>query len=465
MANLADVDLLRRIQELETENAVLREHDVAQHGVDQSAGSVPPPGGTPAATGRRRRGWWWTLLATVLITIGALLAPLAVVASWANVVLTDTDRFVAAYAPLADDPRVQSYITAQTLDVIDEQIDIPKLTSDVIDGITGLGTGPAATQALNLLKGPAANGVQSLIANAVTNFVASDAFSNVWTTALRVSHSQLVAAMQNDPNAAITLGGNGSIGIQLGPIVDAVKAALVAQGIDLANQIPSTDRTIVVAQSDALPTLQLAYGLAVSAGVWLPWIALLFLAVGVLVARRRSIALIWAAIALALSMVVLAVSFAVGSLALISAVSPSLLPSDVAGLLYETVTGDMRATTVAVLVLAVVVAVVAWLAGPFAVPRRLRGLAAEGASAIRVAAERRDVTTGRVGEWIYSRRVLLRSAVAAIGAAIVLFVRPLTPGLTIWTLVLAAVVIGILEILQRPAVTVSVTGDEAPAIA
>jgi hypothetical protein len=186
----------------------------------------------------------------------------------------------------------------------------------------------------------------------------------------------------------------------------------------------------------------------------------------VVVARRRSIALIWAAVALALSMVLLAVSFAVGSLVLISAVSPSLLPSDVAGLLYETVTGDMRATTVAVLVLALVVAVVAWLAGPFAVPRRLRGLATEGASAIRVAAERRDVTTGRVGEWIYSRRVLLRSAVAVIGAAIVLFVRPLTPGLTIWTLVLAAVVIGILEILQRPAVTVSATtGDEAPAIA
>ena len=450
MADLTNVELLRRIEELEAENRGLREQDLTE------TAEIAP---AAVATPRKRRGWGWTLLAVVLITIGSLLAPAAVVASWARVVLTDTDRFVATYAPLADDPAIQAYITDQTLDVINDQIDIPQITNDVIDGITDLGTGPRATEALELLKGPAASGIESLIRSGVTTFVASEAFANVWESALRLSHTQLVALMENNPDAAITVGSRGEIGIQLGPIVDAVQAALVDQGIELASRIPDVDRTIIVAQYDALPSLQLGYGVASVAGTWLPWIAILFLAAGVLVARRRAVALIWAAVALAASMALTGIAFTLGNIAVVSSISPSLVPSGVAGLLYETVAAHMRATTVAVLVLAVVVAIVGWLAGPFDVPRKLRGFAGEGATRIRVAAEQRGITTGRVGEWLYLRRGLLRAGVAVIGAAVVLFTRPLTPGLTIWTLVIAALVLVILELAQRPVATVPVSSD------
>jgi hypothetical protein len=454
MADLTNVELLRRIEELEAENRDLRDYSQTQNllGDVGDASAAPPP--------RRRRGWAWTVLAVVLITIGSLLAPVAVVASWARVALTDTDRFVAAYVGLADDPQIQAYITDQTLDVVNEQINIPQITNDVIDGITELGTGPAATQALELLKGPAASGVESLIRSGITAFVSSEAFADVWESALRLSHTQLVALMENDPNAAVTVGSGGEIGIQLGPIVDAVKTALVNQGIDLANQIPSVDRTIVVAQSDALPSIQLAYSLVTAAGVWLPWVALLFLAAGVLVARRRSVALIWAAIALAIAMVVTMAGLAVGNVALVSAISPSLLPSGVARLLYETVAEDMRTTTISVFVLAVVVAIVGWLAGPFVVPQRLRGFASEGAARLRTAAQNRGITTGRVGEWLYVRRGLMRAAIAVIGSAVVLLVRPLTPGVTLWTLVLAVLALAVLEVLQRPVVTVPARAEE-----
>jgi hypothetical protein len=458
MTSQADQALLRRIDELESENALLREQADVRATIP-----IEPLDRNRQPSAARRRGWGWTVLATVLIAVGAILAPVAVVASWAGIVLTDTERFVATYAPLADDPAIQAYVTGETVIVINEQVDIPQLTADVIDGITSLGTGPAATRALEALKGPAASGIQSLIQTGVSTFVESEAFADVWRSALRVSHTQLVAVMQSDPDAALAIGGDGTLGIQLGPVIDAVKTALLAQGIDLASQIPTIDRTIVIAQSDALPTIQLAYGLAVSAGSWLPWIALLFLVAGVLVARRRTVALIWAAVALALAMALTAAAFGVGSIVFVSSVSPALLPSDVAGLLYETVAHDLRTTAVAVLVLAVVVAFVAWLAGPFETPRRLRALATEGANRIRGAAERRGVTTGRVGEWLYAQRVLLRVVVAVAGASIVLFVRPLTPALTIWTLVLAAVVVAVLEILQRPVIIVPANlDDEVP---
>jgi hypothetical protein len=382
------------------------------------------------------------------------------VASWAKVQLTDTDTFVATYAPLAKDPAVQAYITNQVVDVINQQVNVNQLTSDVIDGITSLGTGPAATKALEALKGPAAQGIQSLIHTTVNNFVTSNAFADVFASALKLSHSQLVATMQNNPKAAIAIGSDGSIGIQLGPIMDQVKANLVSKGITFASQIPTIDRTITVTKSDAIPTVQLAYNVALVAGAWLPWVAIAFLAAGVLVARRRAVALIWAAIALALSMIVVAVAFAVGRIVFIASTSPSVLPSGVARTLFDTVVAAMQETTVAVLVLAIVVAVVGWFAGPFEVPRKLRGFYVAGATRLRSTAEEHGITTGRFGEWLYAQRVLLRVLVAVIASAIVLFVRPITTSLTIWTLVIAVLVIAVLELLQRPVAIVPKEADE-----
>jgi hypothetical protein len=155
----------------------------------------------------------------------------------------------------------------------------------------------------------------------------------------------------------------------------------------------------------------------------------------------------------------------IGRLVFVSSVSPSLVPSGLAQTLFSTVTDAMIATAVAVLVLAIAVAVVGWFSGPFAVPRRLRGFFGDGVAWVRQSAERHGITTGRAGEWMYAQRTLLRAAVAVIAAAVVLFVRPLTPALIIWTLVLAALVVAILELVQRPVITVpEQADDETPVV-
>lgn len=453
MARLTNAELLQRIAALEEENTALRQQVEA----DPDATRPLPP---PAEPVKHRRSWAWTLLAVVLIVVGAILAPVAVVASWAKIQLTDTHTFVATYAPLAKDPGVQAFITDQAVKAVQDNVDIPEVTSQVIDGITGLGTGPVATKALNALKGPLAQGIVSLMTSTVQKFVASDAFAQVWQQALRTSHDQLIATMQNDPKAAVTIGADGSVGIQLGPIIDRVKLLLVDQGLTFASQIPSVDRTVTVAQNSSIPTLQLFYGLAIAAGAWLPWVAIGLLALGVIVARRRALALIWAAVALALAMALTLAALAVGRIVFVASASPSLVPSTLAQTLYSTVTDAMIATAVAVLVLALAVALVGWFAGPFAVPRRLRGFFQSGVASARAAAERHGITTGRVGEWLYAQRALLRAAVAVIAAAVVLFVRPITPALVIWTLVLSALAIALLELLQRPVITVPEDVDD-----
>ena len=90
-----------------------------------------------------------------------------------------------------------------------------------------------ASAALDALKAPATQGIQNLIRNGINAFVTSDAFAQTWERALQISHTQLLATLNNDPNALIAASADGTIGVQ-GPIVEDVKAALVARGINIA---------------------------------------------------------------------------------------------------------------------------------------------------------------------------------------------------------------------------------------
>lgn len=414
---------------------------------------------TAASTGRKKRGWGWTLLATVLVVIAAILAPVAVVSTWAQRELTDTDYFVSTFAPLVKQPAVQDLVVTQTVAAIESNVDIQGITSDVFTGLEKLGLGPRASSALNSLQAPLVAGIKSLITSTVTKFVQSDAFADIWRQALTTTHQQLLATLNGDKNAAVSIGPNGQIGLQLGPIIDAVKSRLVDQGFGFAKSIPTIDKTIVIAKSSSVTLYMGLYNLVVAVGIWLPWAVLVLLVAGVLVARRRTIALVWASVALGLSMLLVSIGIFVGKTVFQLSVSDAI-PADAAGTLYSGILGFVQSIVVAVAVLAITVLVIALAGGPFRWARALRGYVSSGFAAARRGAGRRGITTGRPGEWIYGQRVLLRVIVGLAGAAVVLFLRPLTLPVIVWTAVIAVIVIAVLELVSRPPVEV----DEASGV-
>ena len=69
------------------------------------------------------------MLAVCLIVLGCVMAPLAVVGGWAKSTLTDTDAFVATYAPLAHDPEVQAFVIDQATAEINEKLNLEQLTT------------------------------------------------------------------------------------------------------------------------------------------------------------------------------------------------------------------------------------------------------------------------------------------------------------------------------------------------
>src|SRR5688572_24456327 len=360
MTGMSGAELEARIAELEAENAALR----ADTGASAGGGAGPTDAVAPVVVPRERRRWGRTAAAIVLVVVGLLLAPVAVISAWARLELVDTERFVATFAPLAEEPAVQDYISAQTTAAIEEQVDIPGLTKDVFDGIKSLDLPPRAEDALTLLEAPAAQGLQSLVAQVVDRVVTSEAFADVWAAALRATHTQFVAAVQGDPDAVLAIGGDGAISVQLGPIIETVKERLEERGVGFAAAIPEVDRSIVIAQDDAFALIRTIYTLAVAVGTWLPWIVLLLLTAGVLVAKRRSNALVWTAGGFALTMVTLAAGIGIGRAFFIGTVSPSIMPSDTADVVYDGLLELMLSTILALFVLAVLIALIAWFSGP-----------------------------------------------------------------------------------------------------
>lgn len=334
--------------------------------------------GGPGRARRRglERSRWWTALATVLIVLGGILGPAGLVAGWARAQLTDTNEFVSTFAPLAREPAVRSLVTAKATEAITTALNVKELTANAVDGISSLGLGPRARAALKALEGPAADGIEELIRSNVRSFVDSDAFADLWTRLLRTSHVQLLKTMQGSPQAAVTIERDGTIGLQLGPIVSEVKQRLVSQGVSLAERIPSVDRTIVLTTSSSAPALRTGYALAVGLGAWLPWVALGLLVAGLVVARRRAVATFWTGIALGVPMLLVLAALGAGRAAVVRALARTV-PRGAALAIFDQLAAYLAQALVALSALGIAIALVAWLAGPFRPSVALRrGIAA-----------------------------------------------------------------------------------------
>lgn len=398
----------------------------------------------------RRRGWGWAIPSAALIVIGAVLAPVAVITTWAQREVTSTDAFVATFGPLARDRAVQTFIASRTVDVIDDRLDVAGLTGTVFDGIAQLDLPPRAKSALTALEGPATAGIQDLISSTVDRFVASDQFATMWNGLLRTGHTQLVASLRGDRKAAVAIGEDGSIGVQLGPVVAEVKQRLVDRGLTFAARIPAVDRTIVIATSDAAVRAQTAYTLVQVTAAWLPWLVVACIGIGVVMARRRARALTLGAVGVALAMLATLAALGVGRVLAVRALAPDLMPRNAARAIYDSVSAFALSAAVAGTVLALAVAVVAWFGGSSVSARWLRRGFGSGATTLRAWADSHGVSTGRVGVELFRARVLLRTLVALGAAAIIVLHRPLQPALIVWTLVGALVVVAVLELVARP---------------
>ena len=226
----------------------------------------------------------------MLLVLGALLTPVAVLAHWARETITSTDGYVAAVEDLSADPEVRAalvdYLTTETLD----QIDANSLVSSAL---AALGVTVGGDERISALDERLRTQLESLAREIITQVIDSDAFVTVWTQANRAAHTTVVALLRGD-DGAVTLAPDGQVSLDLSPLVDLARTELVARGISAAESIPQVDVSIPLVSSTELVAARDYYSVLDAAASWLPWVAALLLASAVALATRRGAALAWA---------------------------------------------------------------------------------------------------------------------------------------------------------------------------
>lgn len=285
-----------------------------------------------------------TALAVAVLVLLAVLVPLSALAAWVDLEIDNTDRYVAAVAPLASDPEVQNTVGDLITDATMKQIE----------------------------AGALQNTVRDFLHQAVMSFTTTDAFQTAWNAANRTAHQAVTAALNGNTGEAVT--------IDLAPVTEQVKRNLEENGVPFADRIPVQHTDITLISADRADQLRQSFRLLRAGSVW-P-------AVGTVVLAALAVVVAWlrggpgrgrSALAALSATAVTGLGFALGALVLraVVAVARARVLAEVpdnetggAAAVYDALTSSLRTTSWIVFGTGLAVALGALLGRLWAVRRR-----------------------------------------------------------------------------------------------
>ena len=411
-----------------------------------------------AARPSRRRFSWRAFFATILIVLGCVLAPIAVVGVWAGNEVSDTGRYVATVEPLIHDPAIQNVLTDRITNEIISQLNLTGIVNQASSQLQSRGL----TRISSLLTtfGPQiTSAVTGFVHSTVHTIIASQAMATAWVQVNTVAHSAVVKLLSGQGNGPITTS-NGQIVLNLGPLIAVAKQDLVAHGFKLASNIPPVTPTLALFQAKDLGKAQALYRLITTLKIVLPILALVLLAAGVFTARGRRRALIVVGLGVAASMVVLAIGLLIARTIYLNSVPSSVLPSDAAAAAFDALVHFLRVGLRVVLAVGLVIAIGAFITGPSRAAVRTRAALGSGITWLRNLGERRGMSTGPVGEWTYRHRALLRIGALTLVALILVFWGQPTALTVILLVVILLILLGLIELVASPPAEPAAVGQE-----
>jgi hypothetical protein len=427
-------------EEVERLRARLRELEE-----QQAAGTS----GTPARS-RRDRQWWRSVLATVLIVVATVLAPLCVVASWAHDQIGDTDRFLETVTPLASDPDVENAIADRITREINNYIDVREITSEALTALAGQSFVPSrAAGVLPSLSVPLSSAIENFVHERVDKVVKSETFRDAWVVAMKQAHTQMVAVLTGETSEAVDVS-DGAVKINIASFVAAVKAILIDDGFRFAERIPEVNASFTVFQADNLGVAQKWFGWLDTLSRALPIIALLMLFTAVMIARDRRKTLMVAGLSVAGSMVLLGLGLNIVRPIYLDAIPSDVLPSAAAASIYDQLVSFIRTSLRAVGIVFLAIGLAAFWFAPTGAGAAMRTGTAAALGRMRNRATGAGMNTGPIGTFLGTYRTFTRVFVVSVGALAYLGLDHPTGGNAILIIILVVVVLVILEFLAVP---------------
>ncbi len=414
--------------------------------------------GGAATTDRPSRGR--AAAAVICLVLAALLTTPAAVAYWGQRTLNDTQRYVATVGPLVDSPEVQDVLATTVTDAIQQQVDVEQLLADVFAGVI------TEAPRLEALVGPLAAAINGAVERQVREFLASDAFAEIWTRVNTRAQQALQRILQGDTTGAVSLQGD-EVVLDVSEVIDEVKARLADRGLTFIENapIPESDRQIVLLTAPQLEQLRTIYAFGNPVARWLlPLVGVLYIAAFVLARRKPRMTVAIGAV-IAGNALLIALALSVGRQLFSNELSGTTFgPASRA--FYETMLSYLQRGQEVVLWLGLALVVAGWFAGTNRYGTAVRSAVTGGLE--KSGAALPDEQVGAGGRWVAGNVGWLRVAVAALGTVVLLWGNDVSLARWWWSLALVLVLLAVLQVLvgagRRSRAQEYPTSDEVSAV-
>jgi hypothetical protein len=371
--------------------------------------------------------------------VAALLTVPAGIAFWGQRTLNDGQRYLDTVGPLVESPQVQEAISTKAINAIEAQVDVEAILNDAFAGVI------TDRPRLQKLVGPLSGAVNGLIEREVREFVASDAFADVWIRVNTRAQQGLVRVLKGDTSGAVSVQGD-QVVLDVSDVIDQVKARLVARGLTVVQNvpIPDTDKQIVLLDAPQLERAQTIYAFANPLARWLiVVVAALYLA-ALLLARRRPRMTVTIGVVLAANALLVAFCLSVGRQLFIDKLAASDF-GPASAVFYDTLLTYLERGWKVLLWLGLILVVAGWFTGSNRPGTAARSTVSGGLQTVGAALA--DGPVGGAGRWVAGNARWLRVVIGVLGAVVLLWGNDLTPTRLLWSLTLVVVLLAVLEVM------------------
>ena len=402
--------------------------------------------------GRRGRGR--SIVAVVCVVLAVLLTTPAAIAYWGQRTLNDAERYVDTVGPLVDSPEVQDAVATTVIDAIEAQVDVEAIINDVFAGVI------TDRPRLERLVGPLAGAVNGLIESQVRQFIASDAFADLWVRINTGAQQALVRVLKGEETGAVSVQGD-QVVLDVSDVIDQVTARLVARGLTIVENvpIPDVDKQIVLLDAPQLKQARTIYAFTNPVARWLiVVVAALYLA-ALLLARRRPRMTVIIGLGLVANALLVALALSIGRELFINELEGTVF-GPASSVFYDTLLAYLERGWQVLACLGLILVVAGWYAGPnksgTAVRTTLsRGLESTGAAMA-------DGPLGGAGRWVAANARWLRVAVVVIGAIVLLWGNDVSLSRLFWSMTLVLVLLAIVQVLVGAGGLAAAPGPQLP---
>jgi hypothetical protein len=375
----------------------------------------------------------------VCLVLAALLTSPAALLSWGEQTLNDTGRYVDTVGPLVSSPEVQDAIATQATAAIRQQVDVEAILNDAFSGVI------SDAPRLQELVGPFSYAINALIDSQVRQFIASDAFKEIWVTANTRTQQTMLRLLRGEDVGAVSLQGD-QVVLDVSEVIDQVKRLLAERGLTLLEEapIPAVDRQIVLLDAPQLKQVRTAYSLGNPIARWLVVVVLGLYVAGFALARRRARMTIAVGVALAANAVLLALALTVGRQLFMNQLSGSVF-DQASGVFYQTLLAYLVRARQVMLGLGLILVVVGWYVGSAASAALVRETVA---GALETAGGTlAGGPASRVGDWVAPNVQWLRVLIGAVGVMVLTWGNGFSLGRLTSALILVLVLLAAAQVL------------------